>query len=333
VSAFIDHVASGAMSSEFAAERQRLECRIERLRAQHVDAVRDKSAAENKSRRLAERLAAAEAEKEDLRCQLAEERRDVNKACAKAQSAQAEAKLARAEASLARQRAEEMETRLGSLRDCLDKTEASMRAEVERTHTQLVDAYRELGAWTAPFEAPGQEVGLRFLRWPQEELEVLPTIVTGLMSFASLVTCEGGVNALSREGCGHFEAFDQSDEGFEREIFQVEDPVMKRSARALFDRMWGPHGRETIQERSDRAMDQVKVHLCDYVCGYVWFAEWMCYCCRWRMMKRLRTLVIWTARCPRHRGWSWRRHPMPARAPRRPPCRLELAKTPRQPLR
>jgi hypothetical protein len=63
---------------------------------------------------------------------------------------------------------------------------------------------------------------------------VLPTIVTGLMSFASLVTCEGVVNALSREGCGHFEAFDQSDEGFEREIFQVEDPVMKRSTRALF---------------------------------------------------------------------------------------------------
>jgi hypothetical protein len=62
-------------------------------------------------------------------------------------------------------------------------------------------------------------VGLRFLEWLQEELGVLPTIVTGLMSFASLVTCEGAVNALSREGCGHFEVFDQSDEGFKREIF------------------------------------------------------------------------------------------------------------------
>jgi hypothetical protein len=31
---------------------------------------------------------------------------------------------------------------------------------------------------------------------------VLPTIVTGFMSFASLVTCEGAVNALSREGAG-----------------------------------------------------------------------------------------------------------------------------------
>ena len=52
--------------------------------------------------------------------------------------------------------------------------------------------------------------------------------MTGLISFASLVTCEGGVNALSRKGCGHFEAFDQSNEGFEHKIFLVEDPVLKR---------------------------------------------------------------------------------------------------------
>jgi hypothetical protein len=82
---------------------------------------------------------------------LAEEWRDANKACAEAQSAQAEAKLARAVANLARQRAEEMETRLGSLRDRLDKMEASTRVKVERTHMQLVDAYGELGARTAPF--------------------------------------------------------------------------------------------------------------------------------------------------------------------------------------
>jgi hypothetical protein len=135
-------------------------------------------------------------------------------------------------------------------------------------HAQFVDAYRELGARTAAFEAPGREAGLRFLEWLQEELGVLPMIVTGLMSFASLVTCEGGVNALSREGCGHFEVFDQSDENFERKIFQVEDSVLKQSARALFDRMWGPHGRETVRERSDRAIVQVKVHLRGYMCEY-----------------------------------------------------------------
>jgi t-SNARE complex subunit (syntaxin) len=126
--AFTDHVVSGALTSEFAAERQRLEGRIERLRVQHTDAVRDKSAAENKSRRLTERLAAAEAEKEDLRRQLAAERKDANRACAEAQAAQAKTKLARAEASLARQHAEEMETRLCGLRDRLDKAEASTRA-------------------------------------------------------------------------------------------------------------------------------------------------------------------------------------------------------------
>jgi hypothetical protein len=153
-------------------------------------------------------LAAVEAEKEDLRRQLALERKDANRACAEAQAAQVEAKLAWAEASLACQHTKEMETRLCGLRDRLDKIEASTRAEVERTHAHLVDAYRELGAWTAPFEAPGQEVGLCFLGWLQEELEVLPTIVMGLMYFASLITCEGAVNAMSREGCGHFEVFD-----------------------------------------------------------------------------------------------------------------------------
>jgi hypothetical protein len=36
--------------------------------------------------------------------------------------------------------------------------------------------------------------------------------------------------------------------------------VLKRSTGVLFDRMWGPHGRETVRERSDWAMDLVKVH-------------------------------------------------------------------------
>jgi chromosome segregation ATPase len=130
---FSDHVASGALTLEFAAK-------IEHLQAQHTDVVRKKSAAENKSRRLTERLAAAKAEKGDLRRQLVVERRDANKAIADAQAAQAEAKLARAEASLAGERAEELEARLNSLRNRVDKTEASTRAEVERTHAQLVDA-------------------------------------------------------------------------------------------------------------------------------------------------------------------------------------------------
>jgi hypothetical protein len=41
--------------------------KVERLQAQHANAVRDKSAAESKSRRLAEKMAALEAERTDLR--------------------------------------------------------------------------------------------------------------------------------------------------------------------------------------------------------------------------------------------------------------------------
>ena len=101
VAAFADHVASGALTSEFAAKRRRLEGRIERLRTQHTEAIRDKSAAENKSRKLMEKLSAAEAEKEDPGRRLAAEKEDADRACAEAQAARVEAKLARAEANLA----------------------------------------------------------------------------------------------------------------------------------------------------------------------------------------------------------------------------------------
>jgi hypothetical protein len=214
-------------------------------------------------------VAALEGERTDLRRQLVEERREANQAIAKAQ---AEAKLAWAEGSLASQRAEEWEVRFNTLQARMERAEASTRSEVERTRKQLVDSYRELGARTADFEVPDREAGLRFLEWLQEELLALPTIVEGFMSFASLVTCEGAMNALSREGCSHYEGFDRSDEDFGREIFKVEDPVVKDSAGALFDRMWGPHGREAVRERSDRARDQVKFFLLFRVveCGYTW---------------------------------------------------------------
>ena len=124
---FTDLVASGALTADVAAE-------VERLRAQHADAVREKSAAESKNRRLSEKVSAMEAEKTDLRCLLAEERREANKAIADAQAAQAEAKVARAEGSLTRQRAEELEVRFDALRNHVDKAETSTRVEVERTH-------------------------------------------------------------------------------------------------------------------------------------------------------------------------------------------------------
>jgi chromosome segregation ATPase len=183
-------VASGALTADVSVE-------VERLRAQHSDAVREKSAVESKSRRLAEKVAALEGERTDLRRQLVEERREANQAIAKAQ---AEAKLARAEGSLASQRAKEWEVRFNALHARMERAEASTRSEVERTRKQLVDSYRELGARTTDFEVPDREAGLRFLEWLQEELLALPTIMEGFMSFASLVTCEGAMNALSLEG-------------------------------------------------------------------------------------------------------------------------------------
>jgi hypothetical protein len=106
-----------------------------------------------------------------------------------------------------------------------------------------------------PSRRPAKKRASASLNGCKKSWGVLPTIVTGLMSFASLVTCEGAVNALSLEGCRDFKVFDQNDEYFECEIFKVEDLVLKQSAGSLFDRMWGPHGREMVQERSDRAIE------------------------------------------------------------------------------
>jgi hypothetical protein len=280
-------VASGALTADVSVE-------VERLWAQHADAVREKSAAESKSRRLAEKVAALEGERTNLRRQLVEERREANQAIAEAQAAQAEAKLARVEGSLASQRAEEWEVRFNALHDRMERAEASLRSEVEQTRKQLVDSYRELGVRTADFEVPDREAGLRFLEWLQEELLALPTIVEGFMSFASLVTCEGAMNALSREGCSHYEGFDRSDEDFGREIFKVEDPVVKDSVGALFDRMWGPHGREAVRERSDRAREQVTFVFCfvSLNVGTRGFVESVCYCCRCRVPRTWRTSDI-----------------------------------------
>ena len=74
---FADLVASGALTVDVAVE-------VERLQAQHADVVQEKSAAEIKNRRLSEKVAAMEAEKTDLCRQLAEERREANKAIADA---------------------------------------------------------------------------------------------------------------------------------------------------------------------------------------------------------------------------------------------------------
>ena len=57
---------------------------VERLRTQHADVVREKSVVDSKCRKLADKVAALEGEKTDLRRQLAEERKEANEALAKA---------------------------------------------------------------------------------------------------------------------------------------------------------------------------------------------------------------------------------------------------------
>jgi hypothetical protein len=44
--------------------------------------------------------------------------------------------------------------------------------------------------------------------------------------------------------------------------------VLKWSAGALYDWMWGPHGRDTVRERSYRALEKV----CD-VCVRVFYMD------------------------------------------------------------
>jgi chromosome segregation ATPase len=119
-------VASGALTAFVSAE-------VERLRAQHADVVREKLAADSKCHKLAEKVAALEGERADLRHQLAEERREANEALTKAQSAQAEANLARVEGSLARQHTEEWEERFNALQTRVERAEASTCSKAERT--------------------------------------------------------------------------------------------------------------------------------------------------------------------------------------------------------
>jgi hypothetical protein len=196
-----------------------------------------------------------EKEKEDLGRQLNDEKEDAENARAKAQAAH--------------QRVADLELEVRNMRGYREKMKSATRARVDRAHTLFVDVYHDLGAQTAPFDKSGEEVGTRFLGWLQEELESLPSIMTGLMSNASLVTCEGAANALSHKGCRHFKAFDRGNEDFNAGVFQIEDDVLKRSAGALYDRMWGPHGRSIVRKRDDREFANVRLSLMRVVCVFI----------------------------------------------------------------
>ena len=97
-----------------------------------------------------------------------------------------------------------MELELKNICGHHERTESSTRAGVEQAHTLFVDAYRDLGMQTAPFDESREDVGLRFLGWLQDKLESLPSIATCLMSYASLVTCEGGYECFVPRGMQAF---------------------------------------------------------------------------------------------------------------------------------
>ena len=75
---------------------------------------------------------------------------------------------------------------------------------------------------------------------------------------------------------------DWADEDFDRGVFQIEDDVLKRSAGALYDRMWGPHGCGIVWEREDRALAQV----------CCWFGEGCCVCSLFENVVVLSTQVM-----------------------------------------
>ena len=46
------------------------------------------------------------------------------------------------------------------------------------------------------------------------------------------------------------------------DIYKVEDPMVKESAGAIYDRMWGPDGREVVRERAETTRGQVMFGFC-----------------------------------------------------------------------
>jgi hypothetical protein len=111
----------------------------------------------------------------------------------------------------------------------------------------------DLGTQTAPFDESGEEVGVRFLGWLQDD-GLAPIYRDGSQVLRVSRYLRGAANALSREGCRHFEVFDRANEDFNRGVFQIEDDMLKHFDGALYDRMWGPHGRDIVRERADQAL-------------------------------------------------------------------------------
>jgi predicted nucleic acid-binding Zn-ribbon protein len=63
-----------------------------------------------------------------------------------------DAENARVEAQAVRKRVADLELELKNMRDHHERTESVTHAGVDRAHTLFMDAYRDLGTQTAPFD-------------------------------------------------------------------------------------------------------------------------------------------------------------------------------------
>jgi predicted RNase H-like nuclease (RuvC/YqgF family) len=97
VAAFADQVTSGALvdlaTSRLRSEKKRLEDKFERLRTKNTKAIRDKSATENKSCNLLDKVGTLEKENEGLSHQLGELKDTMAKSQSEAQAARDRAAL------------------------------------------------------------------------------------------------------------------------------------------------------------------------------------------------------------------------------------------------
>jgi regulator of replication initiation timing len=109
-----------------APRKKRLEDKIERLRTQNIEAIRDKSTAENKSRNLLDKVDTLEKENEGLNCQLSELKDIVVQS-------QSEAQSARAEAQAVRERVAELELETRNTRTHHERVEATTRTRHTRS--------------------------------------------------------------------------------------------------------------------------------------------------------------------------------------------------------
>jgi hypothetical protein len=143
-------------TSQLCFERKWLEGKVERLCMQHTEAIRDKSAAKNKSRNLLDKVTVLEKENEDLDCRLNDDKDT-------AAEAKTEAESACAEVQATRKRAAELELEVKSMRTLQERTESATCA-VWTEHTHFLWMRTTTWVWKLPLRQVGRGGGDSFSR-------------------------------------------------------------------------------------------------------------------------------------------------------------------------